>query len=251
MNLRLDGRTALVTGASRGIGRAIALQLAEAGAKVALLSRTEASVQEVAHAIESYYPGQALPFVGDVAAPQLADKVVAQITQLWGQLDILVNNAGITRDTLLLRMSEEDWDSVLDTNLKGAFLFTRAALKPMMRQRWGRIINISSISGITGNVGQANYSASKAALIAFTRTVAVEMGSRNITCNAIAPGLIETDMTQSLADSVKEYALQRIALKRFGTPEEVAYGVLFLCSEFASYITGQVLVIDGGLTTGI
>ncbi len=251
MNLRLDGRVALVTGASRGIGRTIALQLADAGARVALLSRTETSVQEVARAIESQYPGQSMSFTGDVADPKLADHVVAKIVEQWGQLDILVNNAGITRDTLLLRMSDEDWDSVLNTNLKGAFLFTRAVLKPMMRQRWGRIVNISSVSGLTGNVGQANYSASKAALIAFTQTVAMEMGSRNITCNAIAPGLIETDMTQNLSDAVKEYALQRIALKRFGTPEEVAYGVLFLCSEFASYITGQVLVIDGGLTAGI
>jgi 3-oxoacyl-[acyl-carrier protein] reductase len=163
----------------------------------------------------------------------------------------VVNNAGITRDTLLLRMKDEDWDAVLQTNLKGAFLCSRAALKPMMRQRWGRIVNISSVVGLTGNAGQANYAASKAALIAFTKSVALEMGSRGITCNAVAPGLIETDMTQAMPPQAREYALQRIPVGRFGTPEDIAYGVLYLCSDYAAYITGQVFVIDGGLTVGI
>lgn len=250
MTISLEGRVALVTGAGRGIGRAVALTLAQAGAKVAVVSRTEANAHETAHAIEQA-GGVALPLPLDIAEPTSAETATETVLKQWERLDILVNNAGITRDTLLLRMKEEDWDAVLQVNLKGAFLFTRAALKPMMKQRWGRIVNITSIVGLTGNAGQANYAASKAGLIAFTKSVALEMGSRNITCNAIAPGFIETDMTESLPEQVRQYALQKIALGRLGTPEEVAHGVLFLCSELASYITGQVLTIDGGLTAGI
>ncbi|MCX7686537.1 MAG: 3-oxoacyl-[acyl-carrier-protein] reductase [Fimbriimonadales bacterium] len=250
MTISLEGRVALVTGAGRGIGRAVALTLAQAGAKVAVVSRTEANAHETAHAIEQA-GGVALPMALDIADPVSAETATEAVLKQWERLDILVNNAGITRDTLLLRMKEEDWDAVLQVNLKGAFLFTRAALKPMMKQRWGRIINITSIVGLTGNAGQANYAASKAGLIAFTKSVALEMGSRNITCNAIAPGFIETDMTESLPEQVRQYALQKIPLGRLGAPEEVAHGVLFLCSELASYITGQVLIIDGGLTTGI
>jgi 3-oxoacyl-[acyl-carrier protein] reductase len=250
MRLSLEGRVALVTGAGRGIGKAVAQTLAAAGAQVAALSRTEANAQEVAHAIETA-GGRALAFGGDVADPSTVETVIEQTLKHWERLDIVVNNAGITRDTLLLRMKDEDWDAVLQTNLKGAFLCSRAALKPMMRQRWGRIVNISSVVGLTGNAGQANYAASKAALIAFTKSVALEMGSRGITCNAVAPGLIETDMTQAMPPQAREYALQRIPVGRFGTPEDIAYGVLFLCSEYAAYITGQVFVIDGGLTVGI
>lgn len=250
MNLSLEGRVALVTGAGRGIGRAIALTLAQAGAKIAVLSRTEANAQETAQAIQQA-GGNALPLALDVADPDSAEKAIEAVLKRWERLDILINNAGITRDTLLLRMKDEDWDAVLQVNLKGAFLFTRSALKPMMKQRWGRIVNITSVVGLTGNPGQANYSAAKAGLIAFTKSVALEMGSRNITCNAIAPGFIETDMTESLPEQVRTYALQKIPLARLGTPEEVAHGVLFLCSELASYITGQVLLIDGGLTAGI
>jgi 3-oxoacyl-[acyl-carrier protein] reductase len=250
MRLSLEGRVALVTGAGRGIGKAVAQTLAAAGAQVAALSRTEANAQEVAHAIETA-GGRALAFGGDVADPSTVETVIEQTLKHWERLDIVVNNAGITRDTLLLRMKDEDWDAVLQTNLKGAFLCSRAALKPMMRQRWGRIVNISSVVGLTGNAGQANYAASKAALIAFTKSVALEMGSRGITCNAVAPGLIETDMTQAMPPQAREYALQRIPVGRFGTPEDIAYGVLYLCSEYAAYITGQVFVIDGGLTVGI
>jgi 3-oxoacyl-[acyl-carrier protein] reductase len=250
MRLSLEGRVALVTGAGRGIGKAVAQTLAAAGAQVAALSRTEANAQEVAHAIETA-GGRALAFGGDVADPSTVETVIEQTLKHWERLDIVVNNAGITRDTLLLRMKDEDWDAVLQTNLKGAFLCSRAALKPMMRQRWGRIVNISSVVGLTGNAGQANYAASKAALVAFTKSVALEMGSRGITCNAVAPGLIETDMTQAMPPQAREYALQRIPVGRFGTPEDIAYGVLYLCSDYAAYITGQVFVIDGGLTVGI
>jgi 3-oxoacyl-[acyl-carrier protein] reductase len=250
MRLSLEGRVALVTGAGRGIGKAVAQTLAAAGAQVALLSRTETNAQEVAHAIETA-GGRALAFGGDVADPSTVETVIEQTLKHWERLDIVVNNAGITRDTLLLRMKDEDWDAVLQTNLKGAFLCSRAALKPMMRQRWGRIVNISSVVGLTGNAGQANYAASKAALVAFTKSVALEMGSRGITCNAVAPGLIETDMTQAMPPQAREYALQRIPVGRFGTPEDIAYGVLYLCSDYAAYITGQVFVIDGGLTVGI
>ncbi len=250
MTIALDGRVALVTGAGRGIGQAIATALAQAGAKVAVLSRTEANAQQVAQQILQA-GGEAMPIAADVADATALENAIESVLNRWERLDILVNNAGINRDTLLLRMKDEDWDRVLEVNLRGAFVATRAALKPMLRQRWGRIINISSIVGLTGNAGQANYVASKAALIGFTRSVALEVGSRNITCNAIAPGLIETDMTRALPDNLREYALQRIPLGRFGTPEEVAFGVLFLCSDYASYITGQVLTIDGGLTVGL
>ncbi len=250
MTISLEGRVALVTGAGRGIGEAIARTLAQAGARVAILSRTEANAQQVAQAIEQA-GGSAMPITADVADTNAIESAIETILNRWERLDILVNNAGITRDMLLLRMKDEDWDQVLAVNLRGAFVATRAALKPMLRQRWGRIINISSVVGLTGNAGQANYVASKAALIGFTRTVALEVSSRNITCNAIAPGLIETDMTRALPDNLREYALQRIPIGRFGTPEEVAFGVLFLCSELAAYITGQVLIIDGGLTVGL
>jgi len=250
MTISLEGRVALVTGAGRGIGAAIARTLAEAGARVAVLSRTEANAQQVAQQI-TQAGGEALSIAADVADTDAVENAISAVLNRWERLDILVNNAGVTRDMLLLRMKDEDWDQVLTVNLRGAFVATRAALKPMLRQRWGRIVNISSVVGITGNAGQANYAASKAALIAFTRTVALEVGSRNITCNAIAPGLIETDMTRALPDNLREHALQRIPLGRFGAPEEVAFGVLFLCSELASYITGQVLILDGGLTVGL
>ena len=243
----LSDRAALVTGASRGIGRAVALKLAERGAKVGVnYHRSAAAAEEVAQQIRSQ-GGECLLVQGDVSQPADVERIVQATQQTFGRIDILVNNAGLNRDTLILRMSEEDWDAVQNTNLRGAFLCTRAVLRPMMRQRWGRIINISSLAGVLGNAGQANYSAAKAGLIGLTKATAREIGSRNITVNAVAPGFIQTDMTKNLPESLQQEALQRIVLGRPGTPEDVAGAVAFLACDEASYITGQVLVIDGGL----
>jgi len=245
--LDLTGRAALVTGASRGIGRAIALQLARQGASIAInyLSNEDAAkgVQETI----SSYEGQAILVQGDISAPEQADRVVETAHDAFGRLDILVNNAGFNRDTLLLRMSVQDWDEVMATNLRGAFLCTRAALRYMLRQRWGRIVNIGSVSGIAGNAGQANYAAAKAGLTGFTKAVAREMGSRGITANVIAPGLVRTELTEDIHQQIVETAMQRIFVGRLGTPEDIAACVAFLASEEASYISGQVLPVDGGL----
>mgnify|MGYP001203904475 CR=1 FL=1 len=245
--MSLEGKVALVTGGGRGIGRAVALALAEAGADVAVaVSRDIASAQEVADEIRAK-GRRALASQTDVASAKATEDLVTAVVSELGRIDILVNNAGITRDGLLMRMSEEDWDAVLDVNLKGTFNCTKAAVKRMVRQRSGRIVNITSVMGITGNPGQANYSASKAGIIGFTKSIAKEVGSRGITCNAVAPGWIRTQMTEKLPQEVAEQVLKQIPLGRLGEPEDIAGLVTFLCSDSASYITGQVLVVDGGL----
>lgn len=250
----LAGQTAIVTGASRGIGQAIAVALAGAGAKVALVARSEDKLKEVAAEIAAA-GGTASVHACDVADSAAANKVVDAVVAEWGQLDILVNNAGITRDTLLPRMSDEEWDDVIATNLRSVFLFSRAAAGAMMRTKSGRIINISSTSGIMGNPAQCNYSASKAGVIGFTQTLARELASkrRQITVNAICPGFIATDMTAALMKAAgEEMVMERIKaavpLQRQGQPEEIADAVLYLASDSAAYLTGQTLVIDGGLT---
>ncbi|MBE9470324.1 MAG: 3-oxoacyl-[acyl-carrier-protein] reductase [Chloroflexi bacterium] len=246
----LEGRVSLVTGASRGIGKAIALKLASLGSKVAVNYRErEAEANSVIEAIASQGGGEAIAIKADVADTEAVKAMVEQVTDRWGSIDILVNNAGITRDTLVLRMGDKDWDEVIDTNLRGAYLCTKFALRSMIRQRRGRIINISSIAGVMGNPGQSNYAASKGGLIAFTKSVAREIGSRNITVNAVAPGFIATDMTDKLPSERKESVLAIIPLQRFGEPEDVAELVAFLASEKAGYITGQVICIDGGAFT--
>lgn len=250
MTASFEGRVALVTGAARGIGRATAVRLARGGAKVAINFRGNEQAAGEAKGLVEAAGGTAMLVQGDVSVEADADRVVKEAQAFGGgRLDILVNNAGITRDDLLIRMSTEAWDAVLDLNLRGAFLVTRAAMRSMMKQRFGRIVNVASIAGIAGNAGQANYSAAKAGLIGFTRTVAREMASRNVTCNAVAPGFVPTDLTAGLIKQMEGTILKQIPLGRFGTVDDVANAIAFLASDEASYITGQVLVVDGGMVT--
>ena len=243
MNIDLSGRTALVTGSTRGIGRGIAETLAGAGARVAVVGRDASRAAEVASAIGRDAAGFYCD-VGDVAS---LTAMVESVEKAFGQVDILVNNAGLTRDNILFRLKDDDWDTVLDANLRGAFVAIRAASRGMMKRRWGRIINIASIVGITGNKGQANYAASKAGLIGLTKSVAKELASRNILINAVAPGFIETDMTAAMTAEARAALSGQIPLERLGTPSDIAGAVAFLASDYAAYITGQVLVVDGGL----
>lgn len=243
----LSDKTAIVTGASRGIGRAIALRLAAAGAKVACVARSADKLKEVADAIAAA-GGTAEVHPCDVTDSASVSKLVEDLAEKWGGIDIVVNNAGITKDTLIPRMEDEMWDQVIATNLRSVFLFTRAASLVMMRKRSGRIINISSVSGLMGNAGQSNYSASKAGVIGFTRTVAQELASRKVTVNAICPGFIASEMTAAMGATLDEFVKTRIPAKRLGEAEEVADAVLYLASDSAAYITGEVITIDGGLT---
>ncbi|MBQ3970566.1 MAG: 3-oxoacyl-[Selenomonadaceae bacterium] len=240
-------KVALVTGGSRGIGRAIALRLAEEGAKVAInYAGNVKAAEEVKAAIEEK-GGKAILVQADVSDSEAAEGMVASVVEAFGTVDILVNNAGITRDAIFARMKEEDFNAVINTNLKGVFHCTKAVTKLMMKQRSGRIVNMASVVGVTGNAGQANYSAAKAGVIGFTKSVARELAGRGITVNSVAPGFIETDMTAVLSDKVKEAMTEEIPLKRAGKPEDVANAVLFLASDNAAYITGQVLHVDGGM----
>ncbi|HWQ68643.1 MAG TPA: 3-oxoacyl-[acyl-carrier-protein] reductase [Patescibacteria group bacterium] len=244
----LEGKVAVVTGGSRGIGRAIALGLSARGAKVVICARNPEAAQKVVAELEAT-GAEGMAVAADISREAEVDGLIQAGLKRFGRLDILVNNAGITKDGLLIRMKEEDWDMVLDVNLKGAFFTTRAALRPMLRAQSGRIVNISSVAGTMGIPGQANYSASKAGLIGFTKAVAKEVASRSITVNAVAPGFIETEMTAVLSEDRKKSYLGQIPMGRFGAAEEVAALVSFLVSEAASYITGQVITIDGGLRT--
>ena len=245
MTLQIDltGRNALVTGSTRGIGREIATTLTSCGARVAVvgrdLDRARAVALEIGH--------DAQGFAADVADNASVVKLVADVEVAFGGIDILVNNAGLTRDNLMMRIKDDDWDAVLDANLRGAFVAIRAATRGMMKRRWGRVINITSIVGITGNKGQANYAASKAGLIGLTKSVAKELGSRNILANAIAPGFIETDMTAAMSPEARSAMAGQIPLERLGAPADIAGAVAFLASDLASYITGQVIVVDGGM----
>jgi 3-oxoacyl-[acyl-carrier protein] reductase len=242
MSFNLNGKVALVTGSTRGIGRAIAKQLVASGAKVAVVGRDLAKAEAVAEEL-----GEARGFACDISVPADVTMLVQTVEDAFGSLDILVNNAGITKDNLMLRMKDDDWDAVLDTNLRSAFIAIRAAQRGMMKRRWGRIINIASVVGIIGNKGQANYAASKAGLIGLSKSVAKELSSRNILCNVVAPGFIKTDMTDAMTPEAVAALSAQIPLERFGSPEDIAGVVAFLCSEYASYITGQVIPVDGGM----
>lgn len=246
MELTYTDKVALVSGAGRGIGREIALELAKAGCTVICVSRNESSCGSVAEEIRAC-GGKAESFAFDVSDSGQVKEKCAEILKKYGAVDILVNNAGITRDNLLMRMSDEEWNAVISTNLSSCFYLSRNLVRAMMGKRWGRIINISSVSGIAGNAGQANYSAAKAGIIGFTKTLARELAARNITANAVAPGFIETDMTAKLPENIMEAAKAVIPLKRFGKPDDIARVCAFLASEEASYITGQVISVNGGL----
>ena len=242
------GRVALVTGGGRGIGRAVALRLAAEGANVAISYRSnDDAAQETAGAVREAGVGCEV-FKGDVASPEDVRVLFEGVTDAFGRLDILVNNAGLTRDNLMMRMKEEEFDEVLRTNLRGTYLCTRAALRPMIRARWGRIVNVSSEVGLVGNAGQANYAASKAGIIGFTKSVAREVAQRGITANAVAPGYVETELTGSLPENVKEAIRTQVPMGRFGEAEEVAEVVTFLAGERAGYVTGQTVAVDGGMT---
>ncbi|KPN93087.1 3-oxoacyl-[acyl-carrier-protein] reductase [Lysinibacillus sp. ZYM-1] len=244
---KLEGKVAVVTGASRGIGRAIALKLAEEGAKVVVnYSGSQAKAEEVVAKIQES-GGEAIAVQASVSQTEEVTTLMDKAVKTFGSLDILVNNAGITRDNLLMRMKEDEWDDVLDTNLKGVFLCTKAVTRQMMKQRAGRIINISSIVGVAGNAGQANYVAAKAGVIGLTKTTAKELASRNILVNAIAPGFIETEMTDQLPEDIKQGMLTQIPLAKLGQPEDIAKAVAYLASDDANYMTGQTLHIDGGM----
>ena len=243
MKIDLTGRVALVTGSTRGIGRAIAEALSECGARVAIVGRDAAKAAEVAAAISP----EARGFACDVADPASVTALVSAVEEAFGSVDILVNNAGLTRDNIMLRLKDDDWDAVIDANLRGAFVAIRSATRGMMKRRWGRIINIASVVGLVGNKGQTNYAASKAGLIGLTKAVAKEFASRNILANAIAPGFIETDMTAAMTPEARKSLEGSIPLERLGSPKDVAAMVAFLASDHAAYITGQVVVVDGGM----
>ena len=250
MSRPLENKVAVVTGGSRGIGRAIALELAQRGARVVVnYNRNEEAASEVVSAIEAA-GGQAVAVQADVSDTQQATALVKAARDSFGQIDILVNNAGTTRDQLLMLMKEQDWDDVLRTNLKSVFNCCKAAARPMVRQRHGRIINISSVSGIAGQGGQTNYAASKAGVIGFTKSLAKELGPRSITVNVVAPGFVPTDLTADLPEKFRQQAIEATPLRRMGQPEEIAYAVAFLASDEAAFITGEVLTVDGGLVMG-
>ncbi|MEA3245676.1 MAG: 3-oxoacyl-[acyl-carrier-protein] reductase [Gemmatimonadota bacterium] len=238
----LTGKRALVTGSTRGIGRSIAGMLADCGADVAIVGRDQAKADEVAAQIP-----RARGFHCDVAVPADVERLVADVEAALGGIDCLVNNAGITRDNLMLRLKDDDWNAVIDANLRSAFVATRAASRGMMKRRWGRIVNISSVVGLMGNKGQTNYAASKAGLIGLSKSVARELGSRNILCNVVAPGFIATDMTDAMTDDARAALIKDIPLERLGAAADVAGAVAWLCSDLAAYVTGQVIVVDGGL----
>ena len=241
----LNDKIAIITGASQGIGRTMAIVFARSGASVVCVARSEKKIKELSVKIENE-GGRAIPIVCDIGDGDSFSKTIKSVVDRFGKLDILINNAGITRDSLLMRMNDNQWDEVIQTNLKGAFFGMKAAIRPMMKNKFGRIINITSIVGLTGNPGQANYAASKAGLIGMTQSIAKEVGSRGITVNCIAPGWIDTEMTEELPENSKRDLLDRIPIGKIGKPENIAYTAVFLASDEASYITGQTITVDGG-----